>query len=245
MRKFWTCIFLVIFNIFSFSSICFSLTDENINKESVENSEEKKTVYLTFDDGPGGKVTEEILDIMKEENVKGTFFLVGTLVEREPHLVKRMFEEGHGLGLHTYTHKGCKIYKDNDSFLQENLLTQKVIEGITGYKPTMVRFPFGCNNSYFKINNNMVESLHKEGIRIYDWNVDTTDGMNPKLSPSTIAEKAKSKRTHAVILMHCGHINRNSPKALPDIIKYYKSNGYEFKVLDETTPEIYKIKKRK
>ncbi|MGG5462036.1 polysaccharide deacetylase family protein [Clostridium sp. B9] len=209
-----------------------------------ESKEVIKKVYLTFDDGPAGSVTESILNTLKENDVKGTFFLIGELVEKHPDLVKRMDDEGHAIGLHTFTHERNKVYQSNKSFLEENLKTQAAIENIIGKKVFLLRFPFGTNNSTYTLSKAMVDSLHSNGFKIYDWTVDSTDGLSPNLSPSSLLRKSSTKDDCAVLLMHCGYINKNSAKALPSIIDYFKKSGYSFEVIDENTPEIYRLKNK-
>lgn len=201
-----------------------------------------KKIYLTFDDGPAGSVTESILDTLKENHVKGTFFLIGELVEKHPELVKRMNDEGHSIGLHTFTHERNKIYKSNNAFLEENLKTQSLIENIIGKKTSIIRFPFGTNNSTYNLSKSMVDLLHSKGFKIYDWTIDSTDGLNPNLPIDALLKKSSTKDDYVVLLMHCGYINKNSAKALPSIINYFKKEGYKFEIIDEKTPEIYRLK---
>ncbi|WP_160679642.1 polysaccharide deacetylase family protein [Clostridium sp. C8-1-8] len=210
-----------------------------------ENNPEQKVVYLTFDDGPSGKLNSKVLDILKEKNVHATFFLIGNMIKGQEALVKRMVDEGNSVGLHTYSHEKDKIYRNNTSFVDEMLLTQQIIYDATGVKTNILRFPFGCNNNIYKLTTSMVTALHDNNFKIYDWNVDTTDGMNPKLAPYKILTKAKSDKNPAVVLMHCGYLNKNTAIALPEIIDYYKSKGYEFKVITEDTPEVYKLRKNR
>lgn len=232
MKKF---VFLLITLIFSFSGLATS--SKPIKAAELEESTKK--IFLTFDDGPGGKVTEEILNTLKENDVKATFFLIGELVEKHPDLVKRMNDEGHSIGVHTFTHERNKIYRNDSSFLEENLKAQESIEKVIGKKVFSLRFPFGSNNSTYTLKKSLVDSLHEQGFRIYDWTVDSTDALNPNLSPSSIVQKSISNSDYIVLLMHCGYSNNNSAKALPSIIKHFKSAGYSFEVIDESTPEIY------
>lgn len=203
----------------------------------------KKVVYITFDDGPAGKVTTQILDTLKEYDAKATFFVIGNMIKGQEQLLVRMVDEGHSIGLHTYSHEKNKIYRSSQSFIDEMLLTQQLVEDATGKKSTILRFPFGCNNNTYKLTSSMVTSLHDNSFKIFDWNVDSTDGMNPKLEPYKICERAKSKNENAIVLLHCGYVNKNTAKALPNILKYYKDNGYEFKVIDETTTEFFRLRK--
>lgn len=210
-----------------------------------ENEVQKKIVYLTFDDGPDYKNTPKVLDILKEENIKATFFVISSeFLERE-NVIKRIYDDGHALGLHSNTHSKTKLYASNESFLNEMLLCQDKICEITGYKPTILRFPFGCNNSCYKLKQSLVDLLHENNLKIYDWTVDSGDGANHNLPPYSIAKKATTITSDdpIILLMHSSMINKNSIAALPSIIKYYKDNNYEFKVIDETTKEKYKILK--
>ncbi len=199
----------------------------------------EKVIYLTFDDGPAGKVTSDILDILKKENVHGTFFLIGNQMKNQEDLLNRMKEEGHSLGLHSMSHKQCYLYSCNEHFLIEMQETQKLLKSITGINSSILRFPFGCNNNSYKINSEMVDYLHKNNFKIYDWNVDSGDGANPKAAPSQLIKNSISKKDNIILLMHCAYMSKNTVKALPGIIKYYKDNGYTFKTISENTPEEY------
>lgn len=221
--------------------LLFSLST-NLLPSSISASEEEpaeKVIYLTFDDGPGGKVTEKILDILKKEEVPATFFLIGNQIKGQEELVKRIHAEGHSLGLHSMSHEKSILYSSNDNFLKEMLESQSKIKEVTGESPIILRFPFGCNNNCYKLKRTLVELLHENNFKIYDWNVDSTDGANYSASPSTFIKKAKSDSNPAVLLMHCGNMNKNSAAALPEIIKYYKNKGYTFKKIANETPEVF------
>lgn len=222
-------------NLSIFFILIFSIS--SLRVYAAEDSE--KIIYLTFDDGPAGKITTDVLDILKEENVPGTFFLIGDQIKDQEDLVKRLKEEGHSIGLHSMSHEKSKLYASNDAFLKEMLDSQALIKDITGESPTILRFPCGCNNTCYKLKPELVDLLHKNNLRIFDWNVDTTDGANPYASPSTFINKAKSDKDTIFLLMHCGYQSKNSVKALPEIIKYYKDKGYSFKAIDDDTPEQF------
>ncbi|NRY61649.1 polysaccharide deacetylase family protein [Clostridium beijerinckii] len=207
-------------------------------------ADEKKIIYLTFDDGPAGKVTTNVLDILKQESVPATFFLIGSQIKGQEDLIKRMYDEGHALGLHSMSHNRNNLYNSNEEFLKEMLDTQQMVNSIVGIKPTILRFPFGCNNNCYRISQSMVDLLHQNNLKIYDWNTDSGDGAHPNASPSTFIKNSKSDKERVVLLMHCAYMSKNSAKALPSIIKYYKDNGYEFKVIDENTPEEYHFMKK-
>lgn len=210
----------------------------------IENNDSEKIIYLTFDDGPGGKTHEKILDTLKKENVPATFFLIGSQIKGGEDIVLRMKNEGHSIGLHSFTHNRSKLYASPDSFLNEMLKTQDAIYEVTGDKPTILRFPFGCNNSTYTLTNSMVDTLHNNNLKIYDWNVDTRDGGNYNVAPSTLYERSLSNREEIFLLMHCTVNNKATAEALPTIIQHYKNKGYVFKPITDETPEIFRLKKR-
>ncbi|MFT8349350.1 polysaccharide deacetylase family protein [Clostridium saccharoperbutylacetonicum] len=223
--------------------LIFIISYQNITVSKVY-ATEKKVIYLTFDDGPAGKVTKDTLNILKEESVPATFFLIGEQIKGQEDLIKRIYSEGHSLGLHSMSHNRNLLYRSNDLFLKEMLDTQDVINSIVGLKPKIVRFPFGCNNNCYKISQSMVDLLHKNNLKIYDWNTDSGDGAHPSANPNFFIKNSKSDKDTVVLLMHCAYMSKNSVKALPTIIKFYKDNGYEFKKIDEDTPEVYHIMKK-
>lgn len=214
----------------------------NIDEDTISNKE--KVVYITFDDGPGGQVTIDVLDTLKKEDVKATFFVIASQIKGQENLLLRIKNEGHSIGLHSFTHDRNKLYCNNDSFLNEMLKSQEAIYNVTGEKYNILRFPFGCNNKSYKLTQSLVDLLHNNNLKIYDWNTDSGDGANYKSSPENIIRKACTDDNNVTILLHCGFINKTSAKALPSIIKYYKNKGYTFKTIDESTPEIYKITKK-
>lgn len=213
--------------------------EENPTSES-----SNKVVYLTFDDGPGGKTTTKILDTLKEENVPGTFFVIGDQIDNQEAILLRMKNEGHSIGLHSFSHDREILYKSSENFVEEMQKVQKRIYDVTGENYYILRFPFGCNNMTYKLTPGMVDAIHTNNFKIYDWNQDTLDGANPNSSPNTILKRAISDKDKVILLMHCAQINKNSAEALPAIIKHYKEEGYKFEKITEDTKEVYKILKR-
>lgn len=203
-----------------------------------------KTIYLTFDDGPGGKTTIKILDTLKKENVPGTFFIIGDQIDRQEDIILRMKNEGHSIGLHSFSHNRNILYRSSDDFISEMEKVQKRLYEVTGENYYILRFPFGCNNMTYKLTPNMVDAIHASNFKIYDWTQDTLDGANPNSSPSTILKRAISEKDTVILLMHCARNNKNSADALPAIIRYYKDHGYTFKKITPETKEIYKFIKR-
>ena len=117
--------------------------------------------------------------------------------------------------------------------------TSNKIEEVTGFAPKIIRFPGGSSK---RLNAFTLEALHKNNFKVYDWNVNIYDGINPNLSVSQLIKNSKiikGNKNVAIVLMHCNFNNKNTVKALPKIIKYYKDLGYIFKAITEDTPEYY------
>ncbi|MGL6173680.1 MAG: polysaccharide deacetylase family protein [Cellulosilyticaceae bacterium] len=207
----------------------------------------EKSVYLTFDDGPTGQVTERILDVLKQEGVPATFFVVGKEIIQREKVLQRIYEEGHGIGLHTYSHNLKKIYASPECFIAEMDQTEAKINEVLGQNLDLkvIRFPGGSSG---RLNESFLNKLHESNYRIFDWHVSIEDGVDPNLSASKLYENAKKHKkdaTSVIILAHCNSNNKTTCTALPDIIKYYKEQGYTFKVISNDTPEYYyKIKNK-
>ncbi|KAA8674368.1 polysaccharide deacetylase family protein [Clostridium sp. MT-14] len=198
-----------------------------------------KTIYLTFDDGPSTEVTSKILNILQEKNVKATFFVIGYKINGHEKILRRIYNEGHSIGLHTYTHKYSKIYSSPDSFLNEMNKTGKEVKNILGFAPKIIRFPTGSKGH---LDEYLLEKLHSCGYKIYDWNLCLSDGIDYR----TPVQKLYSEGTEKCInpnkiflLAHCDSQNKNTCKVLPKIIDYYINLGYEFKTITRNTPEYH------
>lgn len=208
-------------------------------------SSEEKVVYLTFDDGPTPKVTEAILDQLKACNVKATFFVVGKEIQGRESILKRIYDEGHGIGLHTYSHNFKIIYKNPESFISEMEKTQTTINEVLGTDLDIkaIRFPGG---SAGRLSKSFYQKLCDKGYLIFDWNVDLQDGIKGQLSPECFLANSKKCMDHSnrrIILAHCNCNNQNTCAALKSIIEYYTKEGYIFKAIDNNTePYYYRFK---
>ncbi|AZV57708.1 polysaccharide deacetylase family protein [Clostridium sp. AWRP] len=224
-----------------FYILCISLNSA-VSASSPNTSEQiscNKTIYLTFDDGPSTEVTPKILDTLKEENVKATFFIIGCKIQGREDIVKRIFNEGNSIGLHTYTHKSSKIYSSSDSFLDEMNKTSIEIEKVVGFAPKIIRFPTGSNGH---LTNSLLEKLHSSGYKIYDWNLPLSDGIDYNTSVDQLYKEGTGKCVNPnkiFLLAHCDSQNKNTCVVLSKIIKHYKELGYEFKTITENTPEYH------
>lgn len=193
----------------------------------------KKVAFLTFDDGPTKNITPRILDTLKHYNVKATFFVLGQLAEQNGDLLKREYEEGHSIGNHSHSHDYKNIYKSVPSFMQEFNTANKIIETSigNGFKTELFRFPGG---SFEKRKNPFKEKLKSEGLRYIDWNVSSGDAAGQNVPVQNILSNIKNTsagKNHIVILMHDASTKKTTADALPQIIEYLKSQGYEFKTL--------------
>jgi peptidoglycan/xylan/chitin deacetylase (PgdA/CDA1 family) len=193
----------------------------------------KKIVALTFDDGPNGKYTKRVIDILDREGVKATFFLIGKNVETYPEIAREIVAHGHAIGNHSYTHPWLLPLENKKSILSEVDKAEEAICNATGESPKIFRPPHGLRSLW------MDNIIHKEGYTIFTWDNMTTDYM-PGTNERKIAEKILAKvHPGSIIVLHDGlnlkhEVNReNMIEALTVIIKKLKKEGYEFVTLDE------------
>lgn len=183
-----------------------------------------KQIALTFDDGPDAYYTPQILDILKQYNIKATFFIIGVRAEAHPEIVHRIFDEGHSIGNHTWDHPlMTKIQADK---VQEEVdKTEEELYKITGVRTAMFRPPYGA------LAPQQVKEISSMGYNIIDWSVDTRDWAK---TPTPEIMKFVSKEVYpgGIILQHCaGGKNEdlsNTVKALPEIINLLEKQGYSF-----------------
>lgn len=199
-----------------------------------------KTVYLTFDDGPSA-LTGSVLDILKKNNIHATFFVLGEQVKRYPELLQRIFEEGHAIGNHTYDHNYTRLYSGFPVFWNQIKETEEEIYQVTGIRPQLVRAPGGTaghfDDTYFRL-------LKQGGYVVTDWNVDSSDSKRRGVPAAEIVKESETpvNSDQVVLLMHDGSGHGESVKALPQIISWYKSKGYQFGVLTpDAEPVQFKV----
>ena len=203
--------------------------------DNIYNGEEGKRVFLTFDDGPTKEVTPHILDILKEYNIKATFFVLGTYAKKNPDIIKRAYDEGHYIANHGYSHKYGTIYKSADTVIEEYNKTEEIIKDALNdesYSSHLFRFPGGSHGGpYENIKKQARKKLKEEGIAYLDWSALTYDaiGVNSK---EKILENLKSTINgwnNVVVLMHDAADKQITYESLEDIIKYLQKEGYAFK----------------
>lgn len=185
------------------------------------------TVYLTFDDGPSDRVTPKILDVLDEENVKATFFIIGQQAETRDYLIKREFESGHTVAVHSYTHKYGEIYRSPESLIADIDRCNAVIESITGKKSSIYRFPGGS----YGISGELIAAVTAHGMRYVDWNASTRDaepGMTDADLLYNAAVNSSSGSNNIVLLSHDSTKKSATPAAIKRLIHYYRDMGFKF-----------------
>ena len=227
-----TLLFCYCFYIYNSPSLAVDLCSTSLN--DITKSDEK-VAYLTFDDVPTTKATSKILDILKEENVKATFFLLGEAVEDYPDLVKREYDEGHYIDNHGYNHNNKLLYSDMEHFKEEVVNTDKEISkaiGVEDYCSHIFRFPNGfMSKKYTSQKKEAVKVLSSLNYSYIDWNCLNKDSerkySNYQLI-NNLKKSAKNKGTLVVLMHDTADVNKTYD-ILKASIDYLRSQGYEFR----------------
>lgn len=215
-------------------------TEERIINVYDVNSGER-VVYLTFDDGPS-PYTEKLLDVLKKYNVKATFFVTNNGSDE---LIKREFNEGHTVALHTATHVYSYLYSSVDAYFEDLNAVQFRVKNLTGTNPTMVRFPGGSSNMIstnydggIHIMSILVDELDRRGFQYYDWNVDSDDAGSATTSDEVYNNVVSTlKEGSSIVLQH--DVKEYSVDAVERIIQYGQANGYTFERLTPASPKAH------
>lgn len=214
---------LVVTEVAAFAS---AAVEKEVPKEY--NGMTRKVAYLTFDDGPS-KYSNDMLDLLDKNGIKATFFMLGDNMKTYPDAVKRIVNDGHYPGLHSMSHDYNKLYKSGGSgnFIKEFQEAQSIVNDLTGVTPTLLRAPYG---SAPQIGESFRGDIAQAGFKMWDWTLDSLDWQYVG-QPNRILEQVKAGLTEdvEVILMHD---RQQTLEALPSIIEYIQSKGYEFDVYD-------------
>ncbi|MBD2436564.1 polysaccharide deacetylase family protein [Nostoc sp. FACHB-110] len=210
----------------------------NDTKEAIPKEFQGKTIYqaklpitdkviaLTFDDGPGPKNTAQVLEILKKNHIKATFFLVGEMVSFYPQIVKQIAADGHVLGNHTWHHWYRRM--DVATAASEINRTADIIYKLTGVKTTLFRPPGGF------LHNGLVDYAKSQNYAIMMWSDESGDSQRRGQAASLIKNVEKNAKPGGIVLMHDGGGNRSrSVKALPQIIADLRAKGYKFVTIPE------------
>ena len=205
------------------------------------NSAPNKTAYLTFDDGPSGN-TDIILQTLQEENVKATFFVVGTDDAGNLARMRRIVQEGHTIGMHSYSHSYKKIYASVEAFLKDMYQVFNLIKDTTGVTPTCFRFPGGSINSFNKaVYKDIKAEMIRRGFVPYDWNVSSGDASTTKYTPEQLTGHVLNgigSKSRIIVLMHDSSSKENTAQAVRQIIIGIREKGFIFAPLDYQTKPI-------
>lgn len=218
----------------------------NVYKKNTESTPSGKSIYLTFDDGPG-TYTNTLLDILKKYNVKATFFVTDqNLTKGYDDVIKREYEEGHSIGLHSNTHNYGYIYSSMDNYFADLYAIQAKVKRITGYTSMLIRFPGGSSNTISKnydnnthIMTNLTKAVEARGFKYVDWNVvsgDAGETTKTAMVASNIINSLGGKQTY-VVLQH--DIKSFSVDAVESVIQFGLTHGYTFRAYDMSSPTVH------
>ena len=228
--------------------VIYSVEDSSGNKTSVKRIVNRVkninngVIYLTFDDGPSSS-TNKILDILKEENIKATFFVVN-YADYYNDAIKRIVDEGHTIALHSYTHNYKLIYSSEDAYFDDLYKLRNRVKNTTGVESNIVRFPGGSSNTISGFNKGimtrLVRLVKEKGFHYFDWNVDSSDAWSARNSTDVYNNVINGLRINRnnVVLMHDAGSNIKTLEALPKIIKEMKNEGYTFEKITYDTPMV-------
>lgn len=208
----------------------------------------EKEIYLTFDDGPSER-TGEILDILKQYNIKATFFVV-TNNHDTPEMrsmLQRIVREGHTIGVHSFSHNYALIYSSVDAYLKDFYKDYQWVYDVTGVYPTIFRFPGGSINEYNGgIYREIITEMSRRGFTYYDWNIAAGDASEKQIQVSTIEDTVISQAKsvmRGIVLMHDSSKKETTVQALPGIIQGLQKQGFSFEPLTNQVKPVHFIYK--
>lgn len=232
-------------------SINYSVSDDHGNTFSLKrnivvyspNNNGNKVIYLTFDDGPS-QYTGELLDVLSKYNVKATFFVTGRN-SNYFHYIKRAYDEGHTIGLHTYSHNYSLVYSSIDAYFSDLNSINEIVREQTGSYSNIIRFPGGSSNTVSRnytvgIMSQLSSLVESKGYKYFDWNVSSGDASSVILDSSSYAQNVINglgNGSYYVVLQH--DTNVNSIRAVSKIIEYGLSHGYSFRAIDINSPTVH------
>ncbi|WP_052193931.1 polysaccharide deacetylase family protein [Cetobacterium sp. ZOR0034] len=186
----------------------------------------EKKIALTFDDGPNDTSLSKILNLLKEEEIKASFFFIGRNIKAKKEQVKKTFDDGHLVLNHSYSHLNFQK-ASKEEIVKEIEKTNLYISDIIGLTPTLYRPPYGINTANVKL------AVKQIGMDIILWNVDGEDWNSKKTVKEIVEIQKKQTKNGSIILMHTQPDKYTSYEALKVLIPYYREQNYEFVRLDE------------
>ncbi|RQD73381.1 MAG: LysM peptidoglycan-binding domain-containing protein [Candidatus Syntrophonatronum acetioxidans] len=188
-----------------------------------------RTLALTFDDGPDGRYTPQVLDVLKEYQVPATFYLMGSRAERHPEVVKRIVEEGHVIGNHSWSHPDLRRLS-KERLIEEILKTESILEKITGLKTALMRPPYGG------VNKEILKTMKSLEYRVINWSVDSVDWRDREVD-QILLNTLPDTNNGGILLFHSaggeGQSMAATVEVLPELINTLRFMGYNFVTVDE------------
>lgn len=205
-----------------------------------------RKVYLTFDDGPSSN-TDNILDILDTYGVKATFFVTGKGGAKAEASYRRIVEEGHTLGMHSYTHDYSVIYASEEAFMEDMEKLQRYLYDVTGVQSTYIRFPGGSSNKVSDVDMRLlITDVHEAGMEYFDWNVSSQDASSKPLTKEEILDNCLNsieRFQNCIILMHDAGSKDSTVEALPELIEHIQAMEHtELLPITEDTVPVWHIK---
>ncbi len=201
-------------------------------------------VYLTFEDGPSEN-TEAILDILDQYQVKATFFVVGKTDEESQALYKRIVEDGHTLGMHSYSNKYSTIYESKEAFESDFTQLRDYLYELTGVESHYYRFPGGSSNQISNVDMaEFIQYLDSQNVVYYDWNVSSGDATSQAYSSEDIVANVTSnvvKYKTSVVLLHDADDKSTTVEALAPLIEALQAMNAQILPIDEDTTVIQAV----
>lgn len=189
-----------------------------------------KTMYLTFDDGPSADNTTAVLDILKERNIKATFFVVGENVRKHPDVARRIVEEGHTIGIHCNNHDYKQLYKSVDSYLEDFQKAYDAVYEVTGVQAKLFRFPGGSVNAYNKtVGTEIINKMTENGYIYFDWNASLEDAVKQSTPEALIQNAVSSTLGRKKVVMLAHDVIYNTTQCLEQLLDSFPE--YEMKPL--------------
>ena len=215
------------------------------DSENFAEENDQLKVYLTFDDGPSDN-TAAILDTLAKYNVKATFFVVGKTDDQSKEMYQRIVNEGHTLGMHSYSHKYSVVYDSLDAFETDFNQLQSYLYDITGQECRLYRFPGGSSNQVSNTDmSEFIRFLNEEGVTYFDWNVSSGDATSQAYTADELLNNVLTdvpKYKTSVVLMHDSNTKSTTVEALGPMIEALQEMGAQILPIDENTTLVQHIK---
>ncbi len=219
--------------------------DAETDTENLAKEGDVHKVYLTFDSSPS-RYTEEILDILAAHEVKATFFVIGREDEESQELYRRIAEDGHTLGMRSYSNRYSVIYRSKEAFAEDYRRLKDYLFALTGEECSLYRFPGGSGNQISDVPmQELIQFLNEQGVTYYDWNVSVGDSASAAYTAEEIVENITGdvvKYKTSVVALQDASDDRTTMEVLEPLIESLTEMGAEFLPIDENTRVIQSVK---